>query len=160
MNTKEKAELREVESLYDDFFGDGYWERQYKQQIVIFANKVLQSQKETWLKELEHPQPLDAGELEEKFAAVTNYIRVEVETGLREAEDYGLSDSAIEQCAKIAQSFAQASITAKQKEQHIIHEELISGMGEKTLKMFDDGVDENVIDGYQMALNEVVKYLL
>lgn len=30
-----------VEKLYDKFFGTGYWEKQYKQQIVIFAKNVL-----------------------------------------------------------------------------------------------------------------------
>lgn len=30
-----------IEKLYDEFFGTGYWEKQYKQQIVIFAEKCI-----------------------------------------------------------------------------------------------------------------------
>ena len=41
MKNTTKKEL--IESKYDEFFGNGYWEKQYKQQIVIFAMQCLDS---------------------------------------------------------------------------------------------------------------------
>lgn len=36
-----------VEKMYDEFFGTGYWEKQYKQQIVIFAKKCIAEAQKT-----------------------------------------------------------------------------------------------------------------
>ena len=36
-----------VEKLYDEFFGAGYWEKQYKQHIVIFAKKCIAEAQKT-----------------------------------------------------------------------------------------------------------------
>lgn len=62
----------------------------------------------------EQPE-VSAEELEKRFTLVENYIRVEVESGLREAEDYGLSDAAIATCVQIAKDFASQVSSEKDK---------------------------------------------
>lgn len=36
-----------IQEKYDEFFGTGYWEKQYKDQICIFAKQVLEQRAET-----------------------------------------------------------------------------------------------------------------
>jgi hypothetical protein len=40
MNTNEK--IAKIEKFYDDFFGTGYWEEQYKPHIVEFARQCIE----------------------------------------------------------------------------------------------------------------------
>jgi len=36
------TKIQAIEDKYDEFFGDGYWEKEYKEQIVIFATQCLE----------------------------------------------------------------------------------------------------------------------
>lgn len=42
-----------ISKIYDDFFGKGYWEKEYKLNIMIFAEKIVQEIKAEYDKKID-----------------------------------------------------------------------------------------------------------